>query len=157
VAVSGYFNPLHVGHLALLSEAATMGTDLIVIVNNDVQQMRKKGKIIQPCDHRILIVRHLRMVDAVYESVDVDDSVCRTLRQVRAAYDTGRFIFANGGDRSDVSACTELEICRELDIDCVGGVGGAQKLDSSSRINQTLGIEQTQHRFDDLAHDMPGH
>jgi cytidyltransferase-like protein len=141
VAVSGFFNPLHVGHLSMLNDAAKLGTELVAIVNNDIQQVRKKGKIIQPCADRVLIMRHLRMVDAVHESIDVDDSVRETLRWLRARYGPGRFIFANGGDRSDVATCRELDVCQDLEIECVGAVGGARKLHSSTEINRALGLE----------------
>jgi cytidyltransferase-like protein len=140
VITSGYFNPLHAGHVSFFDAAAALGDRLIVIVNNDVQQVRKKGRIIQTCEDRILVVSRLRMVDSVSASVDLDDSVRESLRQIRASC-PDRLVFANGGDRSDLSACTELSVCRELDIECVSAVGGTAKLDSSSRINRALGLE----------------
>jgi cytidyltransferase-like protein len=140
VAVSGYFDPLHAGHVAMFSAAAELGTRLLVIVNNEAQQIAKKGRVIQSCADRMLIVRHLRMVDEVHESIDRDATVRQTLRQLRGRHPDARFIFANGGDRSDVDACSERPVCDELGIECMGGIGGADKRDASSRINALLGI-----------------
>ena len=140
VVVSGYFDPLHVGHLAMFKAAAALGTRLLVVVNNEVQQVGKKGRVIQSCADRMEIIRHLRMVDEVHESIDQDGTVRETLRLLRTRHPEGRFIFANGGDQSNVDACSERHVCTALDIECVGGVGGAHKIDASSRINALLGF-----------------
>ena len=139
--VSGYFNPLHVGHLDMMEEARALTGYLVVIVNNDDQQVLKKGKVIQVLDHRLRIVRALRVTDDAIGAVDHDPTVRSSLRLVRERYPDAALIFANGGDRSQRSAVAEAEVCEELGIELRFGVGGETKADSSTRINTTQGLE----------------
>ena len=138
--VSGYFNPLHVGHLRMMVEARGLGDRLIVIVNNDEQQVAKMGRIIVPLADRMEIVAALAVVDEVIPSVDEDTSVSATLGLVRERYPNAELVFANGGDRSHPETVTELPTCERLGIEIVLGVGGAEKADASSRINRALGL-----------------
>lgn len=139
--VSGYFNPIHVGHIRMMEAAAEMADRLIVIVNNDEQQIMKKGRIITPLDDRLEIVRALRIVDEAIPAIDEDGTVKRSLASIRDRYPAASLTFANGGDRSDPSVVAEAELCRKLCIDLKLGVGGVEKADSSSRINAALGIQ----------------
>jgi glycerol-3-phosphate cytidylyltransferase/D-beta-D-heptose 7-phosphate kinase/D-beta-D-heptose 1-phosphate adenosyltransferase len=132
--VSGYFNPLHVGHLRMMEAARRLTGRLIVIVNNDPQQMLKKGRIIIPLDDRLEIVRALRVTDEAIASVDEDATVKSTLRAIRKKYPETELIFANGGDRSSASRISEADVCEELSIALRFGVGGEEKADSSTRI-----------------------
>lgn len=143
VIVSGYFNPLHGGHLDMIEAARAMGDYLIVIVNNDKQQLLKKGKIILDEKNRARLMRALRDVDEVIISVDQDPPVIETLKVVRDKYPKDELVFANGGDRDGERVVPETEICRELDIQMVFGVGSHEviKRDSSTRINQETGHE----------------
>jgi cytidyltransferase-like protein len=138
--VSGYFNPLHVGHIRMMEAAAETADRLIVIVNNDDQQIMKKGRIITPLDDRLEIVRALRIVDEAVPAIDQDATVKQTLASLRDRYPSASLTFANGGDRSTASVIAEAELCRALQIDLQLGVGGHEKADSSSRINAALGI-----------------
>src|ERR1700728_804756 len=124
--VSGYFNPLHVGHMRMMEAAAEMADHLIVIVNNDEQQMMKKGRIITSLDDRLEVVRALRIVDE-------DATVKQTLASIRERYPAASVTFANGGDRSTTSVVAEAEVCEALGIALQLGVGGTEKADSSSR------------------------
>jgi glycerol-3-phosphate cytidylyltransferase/D-beta-D-heptose 7-phosphate kinase/D-beta-D-heptose 1-phosphate adenosyltransferase len=139
--VSGYFNPLHVGHLDMMHSARDLTGFLLVIVNNDGQQIGKKGKVIQEAADRIRIVRELRVTDEAVEAIDSDQTVRATLALIRKRYPDARLIFANGGDRSDRSAVAEAQACEELGIELRFGVGGESKADSSSRINTALGAK----------------
>jgi glycerol-3-phosphate cytidylyltransferase/D-beta-D-heptose 7-phosphate kinase/D-beta-D-heptose 1-phosphate adenosyltransferase len=136
--VSGYFNPLHVGHLRMMEAARALTGYLVVIVNNDAQQMIKKGKIIVPLDDRMEVVRALRVTDDAIAAVDDDSTVRRSLRAVRAKYPDAELIFANGGDRSSAARISEADVCAELGIGLRFGVGGDDKADSSTRINAAL-------------------
>lgn len=136
--VSGYFNPLHVGHVRMMAGARALADALVVIVNNDAQQLMKVGAIVQPVEHRVEIVRALRAVDEALPAVDRDSSVNATLRVLRARFPEAALVFAEGGDRSDPETVTELDTCRELGIQVVLGVGGRDKADASSRINREL-------------------
>jgi cytidyltransferase-like protein len=139
---SGYFNPLHVGHLRMMTAARALTGHLIVIVNNDAQQMLKKGRIILPVGDRLEIVQALRVTDEAVAAVDDDATVTRTLRVIREKYPQTVLVFANGGDRSGVARISEASVCEELGIELRFGVGGEEKADSSTRIIATLTGEQ---------------
>ena len=94
VAVSGYFDPIHVGHLEYLELAKKLGDRLVVIVNNNHQCVLKKGKPFMDEADRVKIVEALGIVDEVFLSIDEDKSVCASLDAIKPD------IFANGGDRS---------------------------------------------------------
>jgi cytidyltransferase-like protein len=136
--VSGYFNPLHVGHLRMMEAARHLTGRLIVIVNNDPQQMLKKGRIVIPLDDRLEIVRALRVTDEAIASIDEDATVKSTLRAIRNEYPEAELVFANGGDRSSASRISEADVCEELGIALRFGVGGEEKADSSTRIIAAL-------------------
>jgi len=140
--VSGFFNPLHGGHLDMIEAAAAMGDQLIVIVNNDVQQVLKKDKIILPEENRARLIKALRHVDEVIIAVDNDPTVIKTLHAIADKYPNHELIFANGGDRDSEKAIPEGEVARERNIALVFGVGGVEKADSSTRINQALGHQK---------------
>jgi len=132
--VSGYFNPLHVGHVRMMQAAHSLAGRLVVIVNNDEQQMLKKGRVIIGERDRMEVVAALRVADDVILSIDSDGSVRRTLAEIRRRFPDDRLIFANGGDRRDAGSIAEAEVCADLGIEIVFGVGGADKADASSRI-----------------------
>lgn len=125
----------------MIETAASMGDNLIVIVNNDNQQLLKKGKIILDEQNRMRLIKALQMVDEVVLAVDESPPVIETLKLLREHYPKDELIFANGGDRVSDKVTPEAAICKELDIEMVYGVGGAQKADSSTRINQALGVQ----------------
>lgn len=139
VIVSGFFNPLHGGHLDMIEAAAKLGDYLIVIVNNDIQQVLKKDKIILPEENRARLMRALRDVDEVMIATDTDPPVIKTLEAVAVKYPDDELIFANGGDRDSEKVIPETAICRQYGIQMIMGVGGTNKADSSTRINQALG------------------
>lgn len=146
VIVSGYFNPLHGGHLDMLEAARRLGDYLIVVVNNDNAQLIKKGKIILEEQSRMRLMRALRDVDEVVLSVDNDLGQALTLREIRKMYPVDELIFANGGDRDPSKHGlpeTETQSCIDCDIQTVFGVGSdvIEKRDSSTRINQASGHE----------------
>lgn len=139
VIVSGFFNPLHGGHLDMIEAAAKLGDRLLVVVNNDAQQMLKKDKIILPQENRYRLLTALRGVDEVMLAVDQDPPVIETLRIIAQTHPYDELIFANGGDRSAPEDVPEKAVCEEYSIRMVYGVGGKNKADSSTRINQALG------------------
>ena len=125
VAVSGYFDPIHVGHLEYLKLAKQLGDKLIVIVNNDKQAILKKRKSFMNEKNRMEIVSALQCVDEVFLSIDDDKSVCKSLEFLKPS------IFANGGDRS-LSEIPETAITEKYSIKMVDGLG--EKIRSSSKI-----------------------
>jgi len=123
IAVSGYFDPLHVGHIELFKLARELGDKLVVIVNNDKQTELKKGKVFMLVEERKKILEELRVVDEVVISVDEDRTVCKSLELVKPD------IFANGGDRHN-EEIPEAKICNEIGTKIVDGLG--KKIQSSS-------------------------
>lgn len=123
VAISGYSDPIHVGHLEYIKEARKLGDKLIVIVNNNHQCILKKGKPFMDEMDRLEIVKSLEMVDEVFLSIDTDKSVCASLEAIKPD------IFANGGDRS-TGEVPESEICKKYNIQMTDGLG--DKIRSSS-------------------------
>jgi glycerol-3-phosphate cytidylyltransferase/D-beta-D-heptose 7-phosphate kinase/D-beta-D-heptose 1-phosphate adenosyltransferase len=138
--VSGYFNPLHPGHLDLFEAARERTGYLVVIVNNDVQQVLKKGRVIQPEGDRLRIVRSLRVVDDAILAVEDGPGMDGSFDVVRAAYPETDLEFCNGGDRKDLDSlpAEEVEAARRNGITLLYGVGGFDKVDSSTRINTAL-------------------
>ncbi|HEU4831059.1 MAG TPA: adenylyltransferase/cytidyltransferase family protein [Candidatus Saccharimonadales bacterium] len=139
VIVSGFFNPLHGGHLDMIESARELGDKLIVVVNNDIQQVMKKDKIILSEHNRARLINALKYVDETIVAVDNDPSVTATLEMIAKKYTDDNLIFANGGDRDSEKAIPETDICRIYGIEMIFGVGGMEKADSSTRINQALG------------------
>ncbi len=126
VAVSGFFNPLHVGHLEMIEQAKKLGDRLVVIVNND-RQVKLKGRVMfMPEADRVKIISALKDVDEVVLSVDKDLTVCKSLAKVRPS------IFANGGDRFSLKNVPEYPVCESLGIKMVDGLG--KKIRASSEM-----------------------
>lgn len=146
VIVSGFFNPLHGGHLDMIEAARKLGDKLIVVVNNDKQQILKKGKIILDEENRTRLMWALRDVDEVVLSIDEDPTQIKTLEMLAKHYPDDDLIFANGGDRDGERVVPETEICKKCGIKMLFGVGtdvrGLVKPDSSTRINQALGHQK---------------
>ena len=130
IIVSGYFNPIHKGHIEYFQNAKAQGNELFVIVNNDLQRSLKGSKEFQDENERVFIVENLRMVDKCFLSIDKDRTVVESIKmifnQFRKEY---QFVFANGGDQNN-DTIPERLICEELGIELIDGLGG--KIQSSS-------------------------
>jgi D-beta-D-heptose 7-phosphate kinase/D-beta-D-heptose 1-phosphate adenosyltransferase len=130
VIVSGYFNPLHKGHLELFRKAKEIGDLLIVIVNNDLQRELKGSKFFQDQNERIEIIRELNMVDMAWISIDKDSTQNETLKlMVEKFYGSMKLAFANGGDQTN-DTIPEKDICNQFNIELIDGLG--DKVQSSS-------------------------
>jgi len=125
VAVSGGFDPVHVGHVRMILEAAEVG-DVIVIANSDEWLMRKKGYVFMPWEERAEILASIRGVLKVVPVDDSDGTVCEALRREKPTF------FANGGDRKTDNT-PEMDVCSELGIGLLWEVGGG-KIQSSSEL-----------------------
>ena len=123
VAVSGYFDPIHVGHIEYINNAKKLGDWLIVIVNNNKQCALKKGKHFMDENDRVTIVKNIKTVDEVFLSIDNDKTVCKSLKKVNPD------VFANGGDRKNYEI-PESKVCKENNIQIIDGLG--DKIRSSS-------------------------
>ena len=130
IIVSGYFNPIHKGHLEYFNQAKALAEELIVVVNNDHQRALKKSQEFQSEDERVIIVSNIKAVDKSILSIDTDRTVCATLRQI--AQDLGTeydLAFANGGDQNN-DTIPERAVCEEIGISLIDGLG--EKIQSSS-------------------------
>lgn len=130
VAVSGGFDPIHVGHIRMFKEARALGDKLVVILNNDNWLVAKKGYAFMPAKERAEIIESFPFVDRVYitkhKKSDPDRSVCKALKALKPD------VFANGGDRKAAKDIPEAILCRELGIRMVFNVGKGGKVQSSS-------------------------
>ena len=130
IVVSGYFNPLHKGHLELFEKAKAAGDQLWVIVNSDFQRGLKGSKEFMDQDERHLIVSAIRIVDKALVSIDKDKTQCATLADLADKFSSEyELYFANGGDQNNESI-PEVPVCREKGIGLLEGLG--DKIQSSS-------------------------
>lgn len=129
VAVSGGFDPIHIGHVRMIREAAALGDELVVIINNDNWLRKKKGEAFMPEEQRKEIVEAIKGVDRVvltkHEENPEDMSVCEALREIQPD------IFANGGDRF-ADNIPEAQLAKEIGMELVFNVGQGGKVQSSS-------------------------
>jgi cytidyltransferase-like protein len=130
VAVSGGFDPIHVGHVRLINHAKSLGDRLVVIINNDNWLKKKKGYNFMSEEDRLEIVKNLKAVDDAvltkHMPNDEDVSVCESIKEVKPD------LFANGGDRK-ADNIPEYELCEKLHIEMEFNVGG-DKIRSSSEL-----------------------
>ena len=126
IAVSGGFDPIHVGHLRMMKEAAQHGR-LVVIINSDEWLRRKKGYVFMPWQERAEIISAYDFVSEVVMAKDQDRTVVASLKEIRPD------IFANGGDRENVNT-PEAQFCKENGVEMMWGVGGGKIQSSSSMV-----------------------
>ena len=143
VITSGFFNPVHIGHINLIKESKKLGDYLIVIVNND-KQVKIKGSVeFMPEQERMAIIEAMEFVDEVFLSIDGDGFVAKSLEEIGKRHSGKKLIFAKGGDRNiDNIPSSERDICVEFGIEVVSGVGG-DKVQSSSWLLSKLRINDT--------------
>ena len=129
IIVSGYFNPIHKGHLAYFNEAKALADALFVVVNNDHQRALKGSKEFQDEEERMIIVSNIKAVDKAILSIDRDRTVCATIQQI--AEDFGKdydLAFANGGDQNN-KTIPERAVYKQMGVALIDGLG--EKIQSS--------------------------
>jgi len=126
VAVSGFYDPIHIGHIRNFKKAKALGDYLIVFLQTDQHCIQKKGYVFMPYEERKEILESLKSVDKVVKTIDKDLTIAKTLEKYKPN------ILAKGGDRKETNMpSSELEICKRLNIQIIYGVGG-EKIQSSS-------------------------
>tara|TARA_R100000995_G_C3480470_1_gene123588 strand:- start:736 stop:1203 length:468 start_codon:yes stop_codon:yes gene_type:complete len=150
VVISGYFNPIHSGHLDYIESAKELGDYLIVIVNNDSQVELKGSVPFMNEKERARIVSKIKDVDYAYLSYDEDSTVCNSLISMYYLYkdsdDFDGMIFGNGGDRKKGSVSSEEEVCGRLGIELQYNVGGGKTQSSSNLIKDSSKFTKTKIR-----------
>ena len=136
IIVSGYFNPIHKGHLEYFNNAKALCDALFVIVNNDYQRALKDSKEFQKEDERMIIVSNIKAVDKAILSIDQDRTVCKTIEMIAKEYgDQFELGFANGGDQNN-DTIPERPICEKMNVALIDGLG--DKIQSSSWLLKKL-------------------
>ena len=130
VMVSGGFDPIHIGHVRMIQEAAREFGEVIVAVNSDDWLLRKKGYVFMPFEERAEIALSIHGVSKVIAFDDSDNTACDAIRQCKPTF------FVNGGDRTTENT-PEQEVCEELGVQMVWGVGGGKIQSSSELVNDS--------------------
>lgn len=133
VICSGYFNPIHKGHIEYLKRSKELGDFLYVIVNNDYQREMKGSRPFMEAEERKLIVESLKFVDRAMVAIDDEKTVNRSIKWImmNIGKEFNRYIFANGGDQNR-NTVGETKLCEELGIELADGLG--DKIQSSSKL-----------------------
>ena len=142
VLVTGGFDPIHSGHITYFEKAKELGDILVVGLNSDAWLRRKKGQSFMPWEERSRIVKALKPVGYVTDFIDDDGSSKDAIRQVRKMWPKAKIIFANGGDRTKENI-PEMDV-KDDNIEFVFGVGGENKMNSSSWILQEWKAPKTE-------------
>ena len=130
IIVSGYFNPIHKGHIEYFHSARQVANKLIVIVNNDYQRRLKGSKEFMKEDERVMIVKELKIVDYVYLSIDDSRDVSLSIKKINEELSYQyELLFGNGGDQNN-ETIPEVKVCKDLNIKLIDGLG--DKIQSSS-------------------------
>ena len=128
IMVSGGFDPVHAGHIRMIRHAAQFG-DVIIIANSDDWLYRKKGFVFMEYPRRVEILNAIKGVVLVDSVDDSDGTVCEAIQRLKPTY------FANGGDRGKTNT-PEQAVCEDLGVKLLWGVGGEEKLQSSSDLTR---------------------
>ena len=136
IIVSGYFNPIHKGHLEYFNNAKAIADQLFVIVNNDHQRELKGSKEFQDENERMIIVSNIKAVDKAILSIDTDRTVCATIKMIAEQFGSEfEFGFANGGDQNN-DTIPERAVCEQMNVALIDGLG--DKIQSSSWLLKKL-------------------
>ena len=135
---SGYFDPLHIGHIECTELSKKLGDKLVIILNNDSQCSMKKGKPFMPEEERALIIKSLKPVDEVFISTDKDKSVCETLKSIAEKYRSHEIIFAKGGTKGGTTNAWDFS------VGIGGGIADANDTQRMFRFFSEDGVMSTQ-------------
>ena len=135
IAVSGGFDPVHVGHIRMIQAASEHG-EVIVILNTDDWLKRKKGYVFMPWSERAEILGCVKNVTSVIAAKDLDGTVCESIADLKDVLDLS--YFANGGDRKKDNT-PEIALCQSLGIELIWNCGGS-KIQSSSDLVRVANV-----------------
>jgi cytidyltransferase-like protein len=133
--VSGGFDPVHLGHLQMFKDAGKLADNVVVLLNSDEWLIRKKGRPFMDQVQRKAILEEMECISQVIiQTMDTDDSSSSSIMNFAIAHPEARICFCNGGDRSDTKKIRETDTCNKYDISLEFGIGGEQKVASSSKL-----------------------
>ena len=135
--LSGGFDPVHIGHLAMIKEASNIANNVVILLNSDNWLTRKKGKPFMVESQRALILEEFGSVSKVIVQInDDDDSSNEAIIEFHKNNPKKTICYCNGGDRSQEDKIRESKVCKDLGIDLKFGIGGIHKLESSSNLTK---------------------
>ena len=156
VLVSGGFDPVHSGHIQMIREASNHG-DVVVLLNSDAWLTRKKGKPFLKFEERFEIMLGIKNVFTVVGMDDADGTACDGIKKARAMFTGEKMYFANGGDRKfNTTPSHEQSLCKDLGIECLWGIGGDYKKNSSSIILSDWHQQKEQRPWGEFATHLSG-
>ncbi len=133
--LSGGFDPVHIGHLAMIKDASNIANEVIILLNSDNWLTRKKGKPFMVANQRAVILEEFMSVSKVIiQDDDTDNSSNKAIIEFHKLNSNKTICYCNGGDRSQENKIRESEVCKELGIDLKFGIGGIHKIESSSNL-----------------------
>lgn len=156
VLVSGGFDPVHSGHIQMIREAANHG-DVVVLLNSDEWLTRKKGKPFMKFEERFEVMLSIKNVFTVVGMDDSNGTACDGIKKARQMFTGEKMFFANGGDRKfNTTPSHEQSLCKDLGIECLWGIGGDYKKNSSSTILSDWQQQKEQRPWGEFTTHMSG-
>jgi len=134
--VSGGFDPVHIGHLKMFKDANKLAKKVIVLLNNDDWLIKKKGKPFMSQEQRKEILEEFKSVSKVIIQKSSEKSSSLAIKEFATQHPNQSICYCNGGDRSNIKNIRETVICKELNISLEFGVGGKEKIESSSKLTK---------------------
>tara|TARA_Y100001936_G_C16058123_1_gene662414 strand:- start:1146 stop:1925 length:780 start_codon:yes stop_codon:yes gene_type:complete len=134
--VSGGFDPVHVGHLRMFQDAKKLSDNVIILLNNDDWLIRKKGKPFMNQKQRKEILEEFESITEVIIQKSSEKSSSLAIEEFAENNQKKNICYCNGGDRSNIENIREADTCKKLGIDLVFGVGGEEKIESSSELTK---------------------
>ena len=134
--VSGGFDPVHVGHLRMFRDALRFSDNVVILLNNDEWLIKKKGKPFMSQNHRKAILDEFKSIDEVIIQDSNEKSSSLAIKDFVKNNPNKSICYCNGGDRSNINNILEADICRELGVELEFGVGGEEKIESSSQLTK---------------------